>query len=307
MAGPLNGSADSLAGGILIPTMVQTSSDLLGYWTSLTCLYDPDWNAEQSRVTLPIAFFHIKSIREICTTNVSKKRVMLYEPQAKAKANAAADGLSANAANRYSASDLSNQFRRSILRSIVDNAYREAKTYEIEAIVPFQPVGRYINDGISVLTNTILSFLSVLGISDLAASQSFMSNISKVTKWISPITSAVEAAGKLPNMDGVSYINKNSLEAMWDSMHFLCMKMWTGYDYKYVMITNIIFTKSPTEDDVYRASVQVMEVPVLTVTKPKKLVVNTINRNLAAKAVSYAQEALSKPLELLTGVRDATK
>lgn len=307
MAGPLNGSADRIGGGILIPTMVQTSSDLLNYWTSLTCLYDPDWNAEQSRVTLPIAFFHVKSIREICTTNVSKKRVMLYEPQAASASNASAEGISVNASQRYSASDLSNQFRRSILRSIVDNAWREAKTYEIEAIVPFQPIGRYITDGMSVLTNTVLGFLSVLGITDLEASQAFMSNISKVTKWITPISTAVQAAGKLPNMDGVSYINKNSLEAMWDTMHFLCMKMWTGYDYKYVMITNIIFEKKATEDDVYRASMQVMEVPVLTVTKPKKLVVNSINRNLAAKAVSYAQEALSKPLELITGVADAVK
>lgn len=307
MAGPINGSANRLSGGILIPTTVQTSSDLLSYWTSLTCLYDPDWNAEQSRVTLPIAFFHIKSIREVCTTNVNKKRVMLYEPQASATSNASAEGLSSGASQRYSASDLSNQYRRSILRSIVDNAYREAKTYEIEAIVPYQPVGRYITDGMSVLTNTILGFLSVLGITDLSASQTFMSKISTVTKWITPLSTAVEAAGKLPNMNGVSYINKNSLEAMWDTMHFLCMKMWTGYDYKYVMITNIVFTKVPTEDDVFRASIQVMEVPVLTITKPKKLVVNSINRNVAAKAVSFVQGALSKPLELLTGVRDATK
>lgn len=307
MAGPLNGSADRTVGGILIPTMVQTSSDLLSYWTSMTCLYDPDWSAEQSKVTLPIAFFHVKSIREICTTNVSKKRVMLYEPQAAALSNASADGLSVNASQRYSASDLSNQFRRSILRSIVDNAWREAKTYEIEAVVPFQPVGRYITDGISVLTNTVLSFLSVLGIKDVEASQSFMSNISKVTKWITPVSTAAQAVGKLPNMDGVSYINKNSLEAMWETTHFLCMKMWTGYDYKYVMITNIIFTKVPTEDDVFRASIQVMEVPVLTITKPKKLVVNSINRNIAAKAVSFAQKALSKPLELMTGVSEAVK
>ena len=307
MAGPLNGSADKLSSGVLIPTMVQTSTDLLNYWTSLTCLYDPDWCAEQSRVTLPIAFFHIKSIKEICTTNVSKKRVMLYEPQKAAASNALADGTAQSTTQRYSASDLSNQFRRSVLRSIMDNAYREAKSYEIEAVVPFQPIDRRITDGLSVLTNTILGFLSVLGISDLAQSQQFTSSISKVTRWISPVTSAAEAAGKLPSMDGVSYINKNSLEAMWDSMHFLCMKMWTGYEYKYVMITNLVFDKRPTEDDVYRVSMQVVEVPVLTITKPKKLVANTINRNVAARMVSFAQEALSKPLIALTGVKDAVK
>jgi hypothetical protein len=106
-------------------------------------------------------------------------------------------------------------------------------------------------------------------------------------------------------MDGVSYINMNSLEAMADSCRTLCMKMWTGYDYKFVMITSMTYDKDPKEDNVFRASLALQEMPVLAVSKPESPKVNSIDRNWAVTAITAVQGALISPLVAMTGVKQA--
>lgn len=288
MAGPVNASKTK----VVIPTIIQTSSDFIDYWSSMTCLYDPLWNADQNRdrVTLPIAFFHVTGMREVGKTEVSKKRVILYEPQVSTTSE-----------------ELSNAVRPSVMRAIMDNAVRDAKTYVINAVLPYQPLGRYVTDGISVIVNTIGVFTALIGKYDSKFMNYFSSAMSMVMAAANVMSSAAEIVGKLPSMDGVSYINKNSLEAMWESTHFLCMKLWTGYEYKFVMITNIEIEKKGNEDDVFRVNIEVQEMPVLTLTKPKPLRLDPIDRNWAAKAVSAAETAVSSVLTKITGVKDASK
>lgn len=288
MAGPVNASKTK----VVIPTIIQTSSDFIDYWSSMTCLYDPLWNADQNRdrVTLPIAFFHVTGMREVGKTEVSKKRVILYEPQVSTTSE-----------------ELSNAVRPSVMRAIMDNAVRDAKTYVINAVLPYQPLGRYVTDGISVIVNTIGVFTALIGKYDSKFMNYFSSAMSMVMAAANVMSSAAEIVGKLPSMDGVSYINKNSLEAMWESTHFLCMKLWTGYEYKFVMITNIEIEKKGNEDDVFRVNIEVQEMPVLTLTKPKQLRLDPIDRNWAAKAVSAAETAVSSVLTKITGVKDASK
>ena len=288
MAGPVNASKTK----VVIPTIIQTSSDFIDYWSSMTCLYDPLWNADQNRdrVTLPIAFFHVTGMREVGKTEVSKKRVILYEPQVSTTSE-----------------ELSNAVRPSVMRAIMDNAVRDAKTYVINAVLPYQPLGRYVTDGISVIVNTIGVFTALIGKYDSKFMNYFSSAMSMVMAATDVMSSAAEIVGKLPSMDGVSYINKNSLEAMWESTHFLCMKLWTGYEYKFVMITNIEIEKKGNEDDVFRVNIEVQEMPVLTLTKPKQLRLDPIDRNWAAKAVSAAETAVSSVLTKITGVKDASK
>jgi hypothetical protein len=122
--------------------------------------------------------------------------------------------------------------------------------------------------------------------------------------WASAQTAA-EMAGKLPNMDGLSFINKNSLEAMAESGRILTMKMWTGYEYKYVVITGMTLDKQPQEDDSFRGTLQLQEVPVLTMTEPDKKKASVINREEAAKAVLKVHKALIEPLVAITQVKDA--
>ncbi len=275
-------------GGVVIPTMVRLSSDLLSYWTSMTCLYDPLWVPDIDRATLPIAMMHVTGIQESGTSQVSKKRVILYEPQSDNDVRTQADIV-----------------RPSVMRSIADNIVREPRTYTINAVLPFQPLGRYVREGIGMLTDAIAVFMALLGTDQRLTSGMYdaMSVGSRVANMMSDASAAIT---KLPSVNDVTYINKQSLDAMWEKSHLLCMKMWTGYDYKFVAITNMTVEKKPIEDDVFRVTLQVQEMPVLTTNAPKNARIKDARKLSFANAVSMAQGALSSPLISLMGVRGAS-
>jgi hypothetical protein len=274
--------------GIIVPTVLQVAADVLSYWTSMTCLYDRYWTAEQDRVTLPICMFHITDIAETWANETSKKRVILYEPQNK------------------TVQELYDFMRPGVMQTITDNIVAQPKTYQLEVIVPFQPVGRYISEGIKTVSDMIVSFSDLLGGNEFT--DVWEGIFSSVFSLLKTANTAAEFAGKLPGMDGTSYINKNSLAAMAESRRTLCMKMWTGYDYKFVSITALTIKKQPLEDDVFRATLQLEEMPVLNVSKPNPMAqASSVDRNWAVTAISAVQGALVAPLVAMTGVKTAAQ
>jgi hypothetical protein len=278
--------------GIIVPTMLQMATDIMNYWTSMTCLYDRYWSAEEDRVTLPVCMFHVKKITPAFSNEVSKKRVVLYEPEE--------DG-------RTTAEKMADPLREAVVQTIVDNAVKNPRAYNMEIIVPFQPVGRYIGEGVKTVSDMVAAFSDLLGGDTPGGFTDWWEGIfSSVFALLKVVGTAAEFAGKLPGMDGVSYINMNSLEAMADSCRTLCMKMWTGYDYKFVTITNMTYDKDPKEDDVFRAVLTLQEMPVLTVTRPKNKDTASVNRNWAVTAILAVQGALISPLVAITGVKDAS-
>jgi hypothetical protein len=271
--------------GIIVPTVLQIAADVLSYWTSITCLYDRYWEAEQGRVTLPICLFNVTKITEVWTNEVSKKRVILYE---------------------QGDEDVHDTMRPGVMQTITDNIVKQPKTYQLEIIIPFQPIGRYISEGIKTVSDMIISFSDLLGGSGFT--DVWEGIFSSVFSLIKTASTAADFANKLPrtDMDGSLHINKNSLEAMAESGRSLCMKMWTGFNYKYVVITNMSIEKRPLEDDIFRGTLQLQEMPVLAVTPPKQMLPVTINRNWAVTAISSVQGALVAPLIAMTGVKKAS-
>jgi hypothetical protein len=269
--------------GILVPTMLQLAVDVLSYWTSITCLYDRYWSAEQDRVTLPVCLFHVTRITESWTNEVSRKRVILYE---------------------QGGEEVHDRMRSGVMQTITDNIVKQPKVYQLEIVIPFQPTGRYVSEGVKTISDL------VAGVSDLLGGTAF-TNVwegifSSVFAIFKTASTAAEFAGKLPGMDGVSYINKNSLEAMAESGRSLCMKMWTGFDYKYVVITGMSIEKKPLEDEVFRGTLQLQEMPVLAITPPQQILPAEIDRNWAVTAISAVHRALVTPLVAMTGVKKAS-
>jgi hypothetical protein len=193
--------------------------------------------------------------------------------------------------------------RPGVMQTITDNMVKQPKTYQLEIIIPFQPIGRYISEGIKTYFDMVAGFSDLL--KDTSATDVWEGMFSTVFSLLKTANTAAEFAGKLPNMDGVSYINKNSLEAMAESGRSLCMKMWTGFDYKYVVITGMSIEKKPLEDDVFRGTLQLQEMPVLAVTPPRQMLPVVINRNWKVKAISAVQGVLVAPLIAMTGVQKA--
>jgi hypothetical protein len=259
MGGPLNGGVPGYIklgdnvrelSGILIPTLIQTSADLLEYISSLTCLYDVNWVPEFGRVTLPISMFHVTGIHEIGKTNVSTKRVILYEPQ-----------------SSDSAAVQANQVRPSVLRAITDNAVRDPKQYTLDIVLPFSPVDRSMESFAGMVGGALTIFSSMLGLDTFSDYVSqYLGTAYQYSVGL--VNDALQILNQLPSSNDFAYLNKNSLDSMWEKTHFLVMKMWTGLDYKFVLITDIDISKKPTEDDVFRGSLRVQEMPVLCVNKP---------------------------------------
>jgi hypothetical protein len=291
-SGAIGSAADDRSyTGIIVPTMLQMASDALSYWTSLTCLYDRYWVAEDETVTLPIALFHVKKISTTITKEVSKKRVILFEPE-----------------GNLTAADMADPLREGVMQTVVDNIVRNPKQYDLEVIIPFQPVGRYVTEGVKTFTDMVSGFSDLVGKDTPGGFTDWWEGIfSSVFALMKTANTAAEFAGKLPisNMDGGSYINMNSLEAMADSERVLCMKMWTGYDYKFVTVTNFRHEKNPQENNVFRGTLQLQEIPVLQITKPSSMQPNAIKRNWAVKAVAAVQGTRTRPLLWLTQIEEA--
>jgi hypothetical protein len=117
------------------------AADALSYWTSMTCLYDRYWSADPNKVTLPVCMFHVKKITPTRAVETSRKRVILYEPQRD---------------ERFAAAEAADQMREGVMQTVIDNAVKQPTTYNMEVIVPFQPIGRYVSEGVKTVSDMIV-------------------------------------------------------------------------------------------------------------------------------------------------------
>jgi hypothetical protein len=111
-------------GAINVMTTLQLASDAINFFADMTCLYNKDWYPEQSRATLPVCMFYVKKITETWQNETSKKRVLLFEPQKEVTPEEAASPI-----------------REGVMKTIVDNIVAQPKTYAMEIILPYLPLG----------------------------------------------------------------------------------------------------------------------------------------------------------------------
>jgi hypothetical protein len=231
--------------------------------------------------------FHVKKITHVHSVEASKKRVILYEQQ------------------DATAADKADALRPSVMRAVTDNVVKQPTTYSMEVIVPFQPFGRYFTESAKLVPDLVVTFSDLIGGVSNGATGVIESIFSTAFSLFKMWNTVTDTLAKLLDDTGAAYINMNSLEAMADSCRTLCMKMWTGYDYKFVMITGMSFEKQPNEDDVYRATLSLQEIPVLAVSPPKPLNGGTKALSIQAKLAALTQGVLIAPLVQLTGVKEA--
>jgi hypothetical protein len=239
--------------GVIIPTVLQIAEDAISYWTSMTCLYDKYHVVDQDRATLPFCLFHVTEITPIFAVETSKERIILYEPSGD---------------EHLTAKEMSNQLRENVIRVVVDNSVKQPTIYQVEAIVPFQPLGRYVKQGVKTMTDMVTTIGEMF---HEIAGDVLGSIFAPAIATVGMIDKFTDTMNKLQSMDGSAMINVNSLEAMASSCRVLCMKMWTGYDYKFVQMTNMTYKKRGTEDDVVRATFTLQEKPILAVSKPSNM------------------------------------
>lgn len=244
-------------------TAVKYEADTINAFNRMTFLYDPNWQGMGN--TLPISFFYVKDFKEVMESEISQKPLLFYNSQNGDNKDAVAGGL---------------------LGIVSDNLINKPKKYQMSIIIP-RTVDVYLrqsmfnrrvtvddlfrtnNDtfnqilqGVDVLSrvtiDTLTTLLKTLGLPS-SAFQEFRTGALDLKGYISKVISS-----------SVDDSNKASLEAMWENRTILRMKYWNGWKFKYVAIESYIPSKDGTEEGFYQATLNVTEVPIMTVRKQSK-------------------------------------
>jgi hypothetical protein len=228
---------------VTVMTGIRFTSQMFNAMNNCTFIFDPDWkNALQG--TLPICFFFVKSMNEVMTAKTATKPLIFYhEDNGKTDAS-----------------------KKAVTQVITDNTVIEPKTYQLEVLVPY--------DMTQIMTmQPVMNFTtmhSALNLKETAPLEKASSVAVACVKAIFDMFGATYSINmsnlRTATIDSVSEkdYNKKSLEAMWKNRSLCIMKLWSGWDFKDVVITNMSINKQPTEDNIYRGSITVQEVPVLT-------------------------------------------
>lgn len=253
--------------GLTFITGVKFYKDILEQLNHITYIYDPNWSADNfAYPTFPVCFFHVKSMHEVMTSEVSHKQMLFYNSKG---------------------GDIDNSTSRAgtdagILNVVADNIVIKPKSYKLDVIIPYQDLS-LLNQSFIFNSETMAyitsKFARYKGDTRTATAISSMSTLcAPVLKFCRDLIRSLLTAnfGTDDSVDGfVTSVmaspdyNKNSLEAMWRLRRILKMKVWNSWTYKYVAITDIDITKEGTENGVYEATITVQEVPIATL-KDKK-------------------------------------
>lgn len=251
---------------LTIATSINYSRQALKQLNNLTYLFNPNWSemgdARAGNNTLPMALIHMIKMEEILTSQVSSQQLILYRaPGGKeSEANKAQLGVVAdniiNQPKRYSIECLVPRTYSSLMNSTFNAGIYDpgiiAMTYEdftasqnnaviATALTAVQASMSIANVAITVLRNLVGQLTNLASIVQRGNPQDYISMV----------------------LNGTSY-NKDSLEAMWLSRAILKLKVPDSWKYKTVVITDCNISKVGTEDDVYRATMTVQEVPMIT-------------------------------------------
>ena len=241
-----------------IITAVKYDADLINAVNHMTFLFDPNWQGIGN--TLPVCFFYVKDFKEVLESEISQKSLLFYNSQNSDNPNAVAGGL---------------------LGIVADNIINKPKKYQMSIIIPRtvevylqqsifskrvnladlfrgnqdEPILQTIDLIARSTQDLIAGILKVLGLPSVSIQQTL-----NVDDFASFVTSATQDDS-----------NKASLDAMWENRTILKMKYWNGWRFKYVVIESYMPSKDGTEDGCYEATLNVTEIPILTVRKQSKI------------------------------------
>lgn len=270
---------------LLIQTMLRVEENVFKRLNNIVYLYDPSWVLSSDpdlADTLPFAIFYVVNEEVRQTQSVSKKRLILYNSTASEKDNA--------------------DFTRGVISVVADNVVNEPTVHRLECIVPFNPLTVML-DGTVSSASTVLDYASastggvlkdtVNVIKAVLDSAVFVSNsLTSVLNWL-----PTEKGSDFNLLKTAQDVNRKSILAMARRRAFVVYKAWQDWQVKSVVITDATFKKEGTEDNVFRASLELQELPILYTGTAKPVGKRvTFNKPLTTgikaafeKATSFAQ------------------
>lgn len=235
-----------------VVTAVRFASTALSGITSMTYLFDPNWGGTlgaQQGTTLPIAFFDTLTESVLQSNEVSSRRVMVYQ-----------------GTDDTSVGGLTSEIKPASLNAISDNVVANPLEKEIEVLVPYGSL-TFIFSRVSALLDAIPIIMLNTGRAQGVArsTANVMLTVSNSLKSVLSAFSGIQSlTGKIGGFSG-ERLNLDSLISMSRNRSVLLYKSFDSWDFKYVVIKNIKATKKGTEQNYFRGSLTLVEVPILAV------------------------------------------
>ena len=229
-------------------TALKFAASPLQILKGLTFMYNSNWSADGS-AALPFAFFHVTKQEEIIRNEVSQKRIILNKITTKAYDTKNPTG---------------------VMSVVSDNIVPQPKVWRLSVLVPMKALLPFLDEmlgraeaGLAFASTALrgTSSSDLATVTDIAASG--VAVIRLLTKLFDFGQSVALWVTSTMDMDNVADYNKLSLEKMSYDRSIICMKDWSGWTYKYGVITSCALSKEPLDEDYYKGVIEFQELPVL--------------------------------------------
>lgn len=274
---------------VTLITSARYDAGLVKAFNNMTFAYDPNWEYEPGNPTYPLSFFHVKSMTESMSSDISTKPLLFYNSESEAT-----DGTKAG-----------------VLNIIADNIVVKPKLYKLEILIPAN--GTTIrNDNFNVYSaDAVKGFIASDGTTSTIlgdiTSNSLRAGFDAMDMLLRGLYGSELSINSICNMlvNQQDY-NKESLDYMWRNRRILKLKMWNGWKFKYLVIQNLDITKIGENGDYYEGTMLCQEVPILTFRKQTSTSVDklsTISSFIGNKQKEYAKmfiDTMSASMDLMT-------
>lgn len=271
-------------------TGLKYDTNVVKALNNLTFLYDPNWEYESQNPTYPIAFFYVKKQTEDMASETSQKPMLFYNTEGDDT-----DGVKAG-----------------LMNIVADNIIIKPKVYKLDVLVPMNMdtffSGGYFNINNVVNTN---AFMFSSGANQGNKQLSSVMNIASKTMGIlrtlftALYGTEISASSIFTMLCQQQDYNKNSIEYMWRNRRILKLKMWTGWQFKYLVIQNFEVTKDGENGSFFEGTLTCQEMPIITL-KNKSSVATTLTfmskiSSVLGKGIKIATETFVKAMEATAG------
>lgn len=237
-------------------TSIRYDTSLMKALNNMTFFFDANWEGDSK--TLPMAFFYITNFTEVMTSEVSQKTMLFYN----------------------SGTSDPDSTKGGLLGVVADNIVNKPKKYKLDVIIPasFTQIDK-IYQFDSYTRNVIMSKQVTATKEDgllpmsLSAFSTLSSNL--ITMLLKSLITALTiedtvSTDIITNLLTLNTSNKDSLTAMWGNRTILKMKVPNGWKFKYVAMEALNISKKGEDGDFFTGTIEVTELPIITVDKERR-------------------------------------
>lgn len=258
-------SSAKLTGGtpLTFITGLKYDTNIVKALNNMTFLYDPNWEYEAMNPTYPISFFYVKKLTEDMASETSQKPMLFYN----------------------SKSSGNNSVGAGLMNIVADNIIIKPKVYKLDVVIPMN-MNNFFSSGFFNVSHNINANTFMFSSGEGTAIDKQLSSITSIASSVMGIlkTLLVALYGTEISANSIFTMlcqqqdyNKNSIEYMWRNRRVLKLKMWTGWNFKYLVITNFEVSKEGETGDYFEGTITCQELPILTMKDSSELSTTTMS------------------------------